>query len=335
MKKLVRLWGVLAAFALATLIAVPANAQASRTWISGVGDDANPCSRTAPCKTFAGAISKTAAGGEIDCLDPGGFGGVTITKSITLDCGGGIGGQVGSILVAGTNGITVNAAATDIVKIRNLTINGIQKVGTPGLSGIKFIQGAGLIVEHVGIFGFGGSPSNNGGIDFEPGAGSVPTDSASLNVLDTEIQYGLGDGILIAPGGTGSATANLNRVTAMNNAGGGVNVKTNNAQSGAGVTVTVRDSMFSSNADGVEIGAKLGTAPGRILMTGSALVGNTSAGGYANGMNATLSMGGTTVSANPTGLLTASSGIIRSFGDNYVFGNTTDGAPNGPALTKE
>src|ERR1700730_1660845 len=83
----------------------PAQAQATRTWVSGVGDDVNPCSRTAPCKTFAGAISKTAAGGEIDCLDPGGFGGVTITKSITLDCSG----TFGSILVNATPGITVNS----------------------------------------------------------------------------------------------------------------------------------------------------------------------------------------------------------------------------------
>src|SRR6201987_5279563 len=86
------------------LLSSAAQAQATRTWVSGVGDDANPCSRTAPCKTFAGAISKTAAGGEIDALDPGGFGGVTITKAITIDGGG---GQVTSVLVAGTNGITV------------------------------------------------------------------------------------------------------------------------------------------------------------------------------------------------------------------------------------
>src|SRR6202163_4382796 len=78
-------------------------AQASRTWISGVGDDVNPCSRTAPCKTFAGAISKTAAGGEIDCLDPGGFGTLTITKGITIDCDSGAGG----ILASGTFGITI------------------------------------------------------------------------------------------------------------------------------------------------------------------------------------------------------------------------------------
>src|ERR1700730_4517993 len=106
---------------IATLFSVPANAQATRTWVSGVGDDANPCSRTAPCKTFAGAISKTAPGGEIDALDPGGFGALTITKAITIDGGG---GQVASVLVAGTNGIVVQAnASTDIVILRNLRIN--------------------------------------------------------------------------------------------------------------------------------------------------------------------------------------------------------------------
>src|ERR1700753_680246 len=98
----------------------PAHAQATRTWVSGVGDDVNPCSRTAPCKTFAGAISKTAAGGEIDVLDPGGFGTVTITKAITIDGGG----TLASILASGTNGINVNAGASDIVILRNLSING-------------------------------------------------------------------------------------------------------------------------------------------------------------------------------------------------------------------
>src|SRR3989441_5262630 len=100
---------------LAASFTMPAWAQASRTWVSGVGDDVNPCSRTAPCKTFAGAISKTAAGGEIDCLDPGGFGAVTITKAITIDCTG----TFGSVLVSGTNGIVVQATqGVDIVTLR-------------------------------------------------------------------------------------------------------------------------------------------------------------------------------------------------------------------------
>src|SRR5437867_9427866 len=98
-----------------------AQAQATRTWVSGVGDDANPCSRTAPCKTFAGAISKTAAKGEINALDPGGFGGVTITKAITIDGGGHIAG----VLVSGTNGIVVNAGVNDVITLRGLDINGI------------------------------------------------------------------------------------------------------------------------------------------------------------------------------------------------------------------
>src|ERR1043165_7913237 len=103
MRKLaMSIWG---SIAVAAAYAAPAHAQATRTWVSGVGDDANPCSRTAPCKTFAGAISKTAANGEIDCLDPGGFGGVTIVKSMTIDCGG----VAGGILSAGTNGVGLSA----------------------------------------------------------------------------------------------------------------------------------------------------------------------------------------------------------------------------------
>src|SRR6202041_3453406 len=101
---------VVAAMCLAMLAAAPAQAQASRTWVSGVGDDANPCSRTAPCKTFAGAISKTLASGEINCLDPGGFGALTITKAITISCETGSAG----VLVSGTNGINVAAGTNDV-----------------------------------------------------------------------------------------------------------------------------------------------------------------------------------------------------------------------------
>src|SRR5499426_3189179 len=86
MRKGLLLLAIVGALLLPLLDTAPAQAQASRTWVSGVGDDLNPCSRTAPCKTFAGAISKTAVNGEINCLDPGGFGAVTITKSITIDC---------------------------------------------------------------------------------------------------------------------------------------------------------------------------------------------------------------------------------------------------------
>ena len=130
------------------LAAIPVQAQATRTWVSGVGDDVNPCSRTAPCKTFAGAISKTAAGGEISVLDPGGFGALTITKSLTLYNDG----AVGSILAAGTNGILINAAATDRIVIDGLEID---SAGT-GLNGIRIINAGSVIVKDTVVRNFRG-----------------------------------------------------------------------------------------------------------------------------------------------------------------------------------
>ena len=144
--KLTRLaLSALAVFAVCVFFAPLAHAQATRTWVSGVGDDANPCSRTAPCKTFAGAISRTAAGGEINCLDPGGFGGVTITKALTIDCVHTVGGVLASL----TNGIIVNAGLTDRIVLRGLDIHGVGN----GFDGIKFIAGGSLHVEDSVISG--------------------------------------------------------------------------------------------------------------------------------------------------------------------------------------
>lgn len=134
-----------------------AAAQAARTWVSGVGDDANPCSRTAPCKTFAGAISKTAAAGEINCLDPGGFGAVTITKAITISCESGTAG----VLVSGTNGIVVNVSSADIVQLKGLDIDGFGP-SAGSLAGVAMLGGGNLTVQDSIIYGFRGSSSGRG-----------------------------------------------------------------------------------------------------------------------------------------------------------------------------
>src|SRR5262245_24456591 len=95
-------------------LAATTQAQASRTFVSAVGDDANPCSRTAPCKTFSAALGKTAKDGEIDVLDPGGYGSVTITKSVYIN--GTHGAGYGSISHATVTGIVVNI--TDVNDVR-------------------------------------------------------------------------------------------------------------------------------------------------------------------------------------------------------------------------
>ena len=152
------------------LVSAPANAQATRTWVSGVGDDANPCSRTAPCKTFAGAISKTATFGEINVLDPGGFGAVTITKSITISSTFEAG-----VLVSGTNGIVVSLpASTDRVLLQGLDIEGL---GT-GLDGVKIIGSGTTTIVNCAIRHFTGNGVNLVGT---AGARAVIKDSIITN----------------------------------------------------------------------------------------------------------------------------------------------------------
>src|SRR3954447_4851082 len=185
MRTLARLTQVVPAMLLIAL-AVPtfASAQATRTWVSGVGDDANPCSRTAPCKTFAGAISKTANGGEINCLDPGGFGGVTITKSLTIKCHY----TEGGVLVSGTNAIVINATATDKVTLRGLDINGIGTGAPTSLTGVKVLS-----AKQVNIF-------DSEIYRFKAGVAVVPTSSQTRVVAKNNHIHDNGVGVINAPG---------------------------------------------------------------------------------------------------------------------------------------
>src|SRR5215210_6711056 len=215
---------------MAWLQAIPVEAQtANRTWVSGAGDDGNPCSLAAPCKTFAGALTKTVANGIINCLAPGGFGAVNITKSVTIDCGGVFGG----ILAPGFDGITINGAGI-VVNLRNLSIEGM---GT-GKIGIKFINGAVLRIEKTNIHGFQGSQAI--AVNFAPPNGV----SAELYIEDSVITEN-GSGIVIQPIGTGSGRGLINRVQVSNNANGIVISGDGNT---GGAAVTVRDSTLAGNS---------------------------------------------------------------------------------------
>ena len=162
------------------LATASAQAQATRTWVSGVGDDANPCSRTAPCKTFAGAISKTAAAGEISVLDPGGFGALTITKSISVVADG----VEGGVLVSGTPAITINAGPNDNISLYGLTIEG---TGT-GTAGIRILQANNVFVSNTVIRGFQGTGGY--GVDIEPSNGPrIYLKDVSINTNTTGIYF--------------------------------------------------------------------------------------------------------------------------------------------------
>jgi len=280
-----------------------AHAQATRTWVSGVGDDVNPCSRTAPCKTFAGAISKTAAGGEIDALDPGGFGGVTITKAITIDGGPFAGG----ILVVGTNGIIVNAGVNDAVVIRNLAI-------TPGiaLNGIRFLAGGSLTVENSKIVG-----SSQAGISFEPSGAS------QLLVSNTSVRACAGGGILVRPSGTGAAKGSLVGVQMFQNSFG---LRVESASN-----FTVHDSVASGNANNGFLAVSGAQAATLFIENSQAANTPNAAGGgiAAVGALARIRISNDVITNNANGILILSGGTVTSFGNNKNDGNTSNGAPSG------
>src|ERR1044072_3135002 len=223
---------IFAALVFTLLVSSAAQAQATRTWVSGVGDDVNPCSRPAPCKTFAGAISKTAAGGEIDCLDPGGFGAVTLTKSIIID--GTTGAGFGSILASGVNGVNVNDSATGspntiVVRLRNLSINGAGT--TLGINGVNFTSGATVHVEGCVIRNFSGDGIRKA----NAAAGGV----GRLIVQDTTISDCASDGIELAGSNTANDAVSINNVH-ITRCGSGVRASNH-------ASIALRNSVVSIN----------------------------------------------------------------------------------------
>jgi hypothetical protein len=280
------------------------NAQASRTWVSGVGDDANPCSRTAPCKTFAGAISKTAAGGEIDALDPAGYGAVTITKAITIDGGG---GQVASVLVSGTNGIVVQAGPSDVVILRNLRINGI---GT-GINGIRFLAGKDLNVENCYIFGF-----TTNGVDIALNQATA----ASAHIINTVIKNVGQVGIRATNATTPPVQVSVNNSFVI--------LDTIGIEGAQHSRVVVNETVTQNAAqDGIK-GDDNTTADSRIAVTNSETSYNV------NGINAafgsTITVGGTTAAFNSSCGFNGSAGTVQFFSStNRLVGTGTCGTVSG------
>jgi hypothetical protein len=297
--------------ALAAVIASPAHAQATRTWVSGVGDDANPCSRTAPCKTFAGAISKTIVSGEINCLDSGGFGAVTITKTITISCEGVIAG----IVASGTNAIVVNAPG-GVVVLQGLDIDG---TGT-GLVGINIIAASAVQVHKSSIRNF------NAGNNIGWGISAAPTAATRIDVTDSIISNNgsasTGGGIRIRPTGTGTVTGAISQVKVLNNAGTGV-VVDGSAATGPQMTLAVRDSVVIGNAvTGILSNTAAANTLVRVVIDRTTVAGSTT--GVVSAGTADITIGSSHVVGNSTGVRFTAPATLRTYLTNQLRGNIVD-----------
>jgi hypothetical protein len=275
-----------------------ANAQATRTWVSGVGDDVNPCSRTAPCKTYAGAISKTAVNGEISTLDPGGFGAVTITKSITIE--GTQGQGYGSILNSGTTGVSIafdnftgEALTQRSVRLHNLNINGSGGSGGNAASGLRAIRISG-------------------------GANSAGSEVFVEDcVLDGSFNATTGRGIEDAR--TGGGFLSVTGTTIRNMGGSGISTITTTG----GLKINVANSRFLNCANGIAVGNNV-----KISVVQSDISGNTGAGLFVEdldgaGANTVMEVDHCVVSHNGTGFNASSGNTIIRISNTTAFNNTT------------
>jgi hypothetical protein len=282
--------------------AAPAQAQATRTFVSGVGNDADPCSRTAPCRTFAGAIVKTFINGEINCLDPGGYGTVNITKSITIDCGN----TVGSILASGTTGVIVNIGVSvndpqRTVRLRGIMINGTGAsgaVGTrTGINGIRIDAATAVFVEDSLIEGF----TQRGILDRR-------TTGGELYVTNTTVRNMTGAGIITFP------TSGSTRIDASIN-----NVRVQNVQAGFAAINGGKMMIANSVVSGSSIGIDSEGAGTEIFGDHVSISGN--ATGLFTASSGVIRLSNSNVAYNTTGV----SGTVNSFSNNRFVSNGAGG----------
>jgi hypothetical protein len=282
------------------------HAQASRTWVSGVGDDANPCSRTAPCKTFAGAISKTANFGEIDALDPGGFGALTITKSITIDGGG---GQVASVLTSGTNGFNISAANTDTITLNNLRFQGLRGSGSPGLDAIKINSALAVHVMNCIIENWGSN-----------GIEDVRTAASFLEINNTSFTNCGINGINVNPGGGGVVNVHIANSRMQGNGSSGL-------FAGNSVVAVVFNSVVTQN---IAAGIFAQAGGGNTSVSVDHCVVSSNVNGFqANSANSHILVSNTTAVGNLTLAVLAGGGTVSSYGNNQTGGTAFPSTPTG------
>jgi hypothetical protein len=305
------------------LFAAPAQAQATRTWVSGVGDDANPCSRTAPCKTYAGAISKTATNGEINCLDPGGFGSLSVTKSISVVCDY----TEGGVLANGTFGFNINAPAGSIVTLKGQDIECGSSTGNFGTNGIQMLNvGVTLHVHKTQIRDCRGQ----NGISITPSSGTANVFIADSYITDN----GAGAtnaGILVNPSGGANVTLTVNRTQIEGNSAG----ITASSPAGASGTIKgiVRDSMVGGNTNNGITTSSNGQSV-QLMVDNVSVVGS-AFGLVASGSGAGQLVGRSSVTGNTTAVSATAPAAVLSYGDNLVNGNTNGEAFSGSVLGKK
>jgi hypothetical protein len=282
-----------------------------------LGSDSNPCTRMSPCLTFAAALAQTNAGGEIDVLDPGDFGPVTIAKAISIANDG---GGAGTASLSGTSGIVISAGATDMINLRGLVFDGVNASGT---SGVVFSSGARLHIENCVFQGF-----TTSGVAFSPGTGSAVT---TLLVVQNTTILNNATGILIRPASGIAANAVLRRLRIDHNTGDGLRVD-GTAGSGA-INAALSDSTASLNAgNGIDAVSGPGNTTVDIMRVVAAANGSAAIqSNQSSGGTASVTVGSSVLYGNAVGIQATGGAALLSYGNNQMTGNAANGSFTGGA----
>jgi hypothetical protein len=316
MKSLAYCVTLLSTIAISVVASPPAQAQRARVFVSVTGNDANPCTAGSPCKTFQVAHDAVLAGGEISVLDTGGYGTLIINKAVSIVA---VGVQASIAIPSGSNGITINAGASDRISLRGLTLD---SSGVGG-SGIVFNSGAALEMDDCVV-----RNSTSNAIDF------IPQASSSLALSNTVISDNVVAGVLIAAAGVNvqTITATINRVEMRNNSSSGLHVsgQSNTAAAGA-INVSVVDSVLANNDVGIDtetLNSGFLNPRTQVTLFHSAVSNNHSYGILADGQQSTIKLSEALVTGNQNAWLAVHGGVVLSYGNNFMEAN--DSAP--PAI---
>ena len=312
-------------FALALVFApvvLTAPAQATQiyhAWVSNTGNDSASCDITAPCATFAGAYSKTAADGEITCLTSGDFGALPITKSITVDCQNSIGSSATGASIGPFN---ITAPAGSVITLRGLDFDFLgTSIGCGAEGPVTFTGGGVLHLQKMKI--------NHANLDSCNGVWFAPTSTATLDITDSDITdngaSGSGAGVYIQPQSGVQANVTVTRTQIQGNYFGIFG----DGRSGGTIRATIKDSVVSGNIENGITAVSSGASV--VFMVDQTEVSGNLAGMFAGGSNAGMLARNTTVFNNTVGLDTTGGGTLYTYGNNSVNGNTTNGAFTGTA----
>jgi hypothetical protein len=321
-------YGILAGLLALGLQAVPAQAQLARTYVSAAtGNDNNNCDRPTPCRTFQVAHDKTNADGEITVLDPGGYGAVTINKTISI-INDGV-GEAGVLVSGGAVGITINAAQYDKINLRGLTVKGI---GFGGGNGIDFNSGGMLTIENCAIRNMNGSGVTLDGSGPGNGIRLRPNTVSRIAVTHTMVTDNWGFGILLQPTASASQVgAVLNRVETYNHGYDGFAV--DGRKTTGKVNAVVTDSVLGGPGAGIEVVSAAGKSTPVVTVIRSTIAEQDSAALSAS-TGSTVRVGQSVITGNGFSWWALSGGTVVSYGDNYINGNN-DGDPAPPVIAKK